>query len=71
MVAKDDFDGNATHLNCFFMRLNFEQKHPKLAIVALEDHFGNRSACCMQYTMTAPKPKRSCFAISNMYTMPL
>ena len=32
MVANDNFDGKATHLNCFFMHLNFEQKYPKPAM---------------------------------------
>ena len=29
MVANDDFDGKATHLNCFYMHMIFEQKYPK------------------------------------------
>ena len=33
MVANDDFDGTATHLNWFDMHMNFEQKYPKPAIV--------------------------------------
>ena len=33
MVANDDFDGKATHLNCFYLHINFEQKYPKPAIV--------------------------------------
>ena len=33
MVANDDFDGKATHFNCFYLHINFEQKYPKLAIV--------------------------------------
>ena len=33
MVANDDFDGKATHLNCFYMHRIFEQKYPKQAIV--------------------------------------
>ena len=33
MVANNDFDGKATHLNCFYMHLIFEQKYPKPAIV--------------------------------------
>ena len=33
MVSNDDFDGKATHLNCFYMHINFEQKYPKPAIV--------------------------------------
>ena len=33
MVSNDDFDGKATNLNCFYLRINFEQKFPKLAIV--------------------------------------
>ena len=33
MVANDDFDGKATHLNFFYMHMNFEQKYPKPAIV--------------------------------------
>ena len=33
MVSNDDFDGKATHLNCFYLHINFEQKYPKLAIV--------------------------------------
>ena len=28
MVSNDDFDGKATHLNCFYMHINFEQKYP-------------------------------------------
>ena len=34
MVATDDFDGNATHLNCFYLHINFEQKYPKPALYA-------------------------------------
>ena len=34
MVSNDDFDGKATHLNCFYLHINFEQKYPKSAIVA-------------------------------------
>ena len=33
MVSNDDFDGKATHFNCFYLHINFEQKYPKLAIV--------------------------------------
>ena len=33
MVANDDFDGKATHLNGFYMHMIFEQKYPKPAIV--------------------------------------
>ena len=33
MVSNDDFDGKATHLNCFYLHINFEQKYPKLALV--------------------------------------
>ena len=33
MVANDDFDGKATHINCFYMHMIFEQKYPKPAIV--------------------------------------
>ena len=33
MVADNDFDGKATHLNCFYPHINFEQKYPKSAIV--------------------------------------
>ena len=33
MVSNDDFDGKATHLNCFYLHDNFEQKYPKPAIV--------------------------------------
>ena len=36
MVSNDDFDGKATHLNCFYLHINFEQKYPKPAIV----HYG-------------------------------
>ena len=32
MVSNDDFDGKATHLNCFYLHINFEQKYPELAI---------------------------------------
>ena len=31
MVSNDDFDGNATHLKCFYLLINFEQKYPKPA----------------------------------------
>ena len=34
MVSNDDFDGKATHLNSFYLHINFEQKYPKPAIVA-------------------------------------
>ena len=34
MVSNDDFDGKATHLNCFYLHINFEQKCPKPAIVS-------------------------------------
>ena len=33
MVSNDDFDGKATHLHCFYLHINFEQKYPKPAIV--------------------------------------
>ena len=33
MISNDDFDGKATHLNCFYLHINFEQKYPKPAIV--------------------------------------
>ena len=33
MVSKDDFDDKATNLNFFYLRINFEQKYPKPAIV--------------------------------------
>ena len=33
MVANDDFNGKAIHLNCFYMHINFEQKYPKPTIV--------------------------------------
>jgi hypothetical protein len=33
MVSNDDFDGKATHLICFYLHINFEQKYPKPAIV--------------------------------------
>ena len=33
MVSNDDFDGKATHLNCFYVHINFEQKYLKPAIV--------------------------------------
>ena len=36
MVFNDDFDGKATHLNCFYLYINFEQKYPKPAIVIYE-----------------------------------
>ena len=36
MVSNDDFDGKATHLNCFYLHINFEQKYPKPAIVNLQ-----------------------------------
>ena len=26
MVSNDDFDGKTTHLNCFYLHINFEQK---------------------------------------------
>ena len=35
MVSNDDFDGKATHLNCFYLHINFEQKYPKPAIVTM------------------------------------
>ena len=37
MVSNDDFDGKATHLNCFYLHINFEQIYPKPAIVAPRD----------------------------------
>ena len=33
MVANDDFEGKATHLNCFYMHMNFEQIYPQPALV--------------------------------------
>ena len=39
MVSNDDFDGKATHLNYFYMHMNFEQKYPKLAKVYLGSQF--------------------------------
>ena len=35
MVDDDGFDGKATHLNCFDMHINFEQKYPQPAIVII------------------------------------
>ena len=35
MVAKYDFDGKATQLNCFYMHMIFEKKYRKPAIVQL------------------------------------
>ena len=32
MVANDDFDDKAIHLNCFYMHMNFEQKYPQPTI---------------------------------------
>ena len=29
MDSNDHFDGKATHLNCFYLHINFEQKYPK------------------------------------------
>ena len=29
MVPNDDFDSKATHLNCFYQHINFEQKFPQ------------------------------------------
>ena len=43
MVSNDDFDGNATHLNCFYLHINFEQKYLKPAIVAAAEFFKNSS----------------------------
>ena len=37
MVSKDDFDGKATNLYCFYLHINFEQKYPKPASVRPED----------------------------------
>ena len=37
MVSNDDFDGKATHLNCFYLHINFEQKYPKPAIVRVQN----------------------------------
>ena len=34
MVSNDYFDGKATHSNCFYLHINFEQKYPKPAIMA-------------------------------------
>ena len=31
MVSYDDFDGKATHLNCLYLHINFEQKYPEPA----------------------------------------
>ena len=43
MVANDDCDGKAaTHLNCFYMHMIFEQKYPKPAIVLCEKAVHNK-----------------------------
>ena len=34
--ANDHFDGKATHLTCFYLHINFEQKYPKPDIVSRE-----------------------------------
>ena len=34
MVSNNHFDGKGTHLNCFYLHINFEQKYPKLAILS-------------------------------------
>ena len=39
MVANDDFDGKATHLNFFYMHMIFEQKYPKSALVVMQQHW--------------------------------
>ena len=36
MVSNDDFDGKATHLNCFYLHVKFEPKYTKPAIVNWE-----------------------------------
>ena len=43
MVSDDDFDGKKTHLNCFYLHINFEQKYPKPAIVSI---YNNDSPHC-------------------------
>ena len=35
MDANDDFNGNATHLNCLYIHTIFRQKYTKLAIHAI------------------------------------
>ena len=42
MVSNDDFDVKATHLNCFYLHINFEQKYPKPAIVYNRPHVASR-----------------------------
>ena len=44
MVA-NDFDGKATHLNGFYMHMNFEQKYPKPAIVVVKQHVKKAEWC--------------------------
>ena len=48
MVSNDDFDGKATHLNCFYLHINFEQKYPKPAIVV-------RGLCLRKYSNTTER----------------
>ena len=44
MVSNDDFDDKATHSNCFYLHINFEQKYPEPAIVNPEStEIENRS----------------------------
>ena len=37
MVSNDAFDGKATHLNDFYLHINFGEKYPKPAIVGEEE----------------------------------
>ena len=44
MVANDDFDGKAPHINCFYMHMIFEQKYlkPYSAIRGLQNGFDRK-----------------------------
>ena len=52
MVSNDDFDGKATHLICFYMHINFEQKYHKPAIVVQSRNVTTRATGT---TTVAPK----------------
>ena len=67
MVANDDFDGKATHLNSFYMHMIFEQKYPKPALVVMQQHWSEEEGKKLGLTTLCVSSQLS----SNNFQFPL
>ena len=65
MVSNDDFDGKATHLNCFYLHINFEQKYSKPAIVCCRHniHLLSQSVCHWGYSTAVSYTPLNCYCL--------